>query len=191
MRGAMVGMMFTRIRRQGGLGFRSYILGGAFRTGAHAQRDGSAGGVGCFAVMSDCRSSTAAEALAWALPVYVPWVPKEAPWTLALLKHLRHVRSYRLDRFDGKHLEYWLGIAGQDAEDAWILEHERGLCLRRLYIMEHIHPTLRSWVTNKTSPVDITKKGSRFDIRFGNLFLGLGSLPCRARAGKQQNQPKH
>ena len=36
----------------------------------------------------------------------------------------------------------------------------------------------------------LSNKGSRFEIRFGNLFLGLGSLPCRARAWNQQNQPK-
>ena len=71
----------------------------------------------------------------------------EAPWTPALLKHLRHVRWYSSDRFDGDNLEYWYGIAGQNCEDAWILEDERELRWQGLYIMER-----------KTSPEDIASR---------------------------------
>ena len=85
-------------------------------------------------------------------------MPIEAPWTPALLKHLRHVRWYSSDRFDGDNLEYWYGIAGQNCEDAWILEDERELRLQGLYIMEHVHPTFGFRVKRKTSPEDIASR---------------------------------
>ena len=155
----MVGVMFTCLRRQGGLGLPSEVTSlverfalGPTPSAMAVRKELTALPSG---LISAAERQVAREALSRALPIYLPWVPNEAPWTPALLKHLRHVRWYRSDRFDGEHLEYWLGIAGQDAEDAWIREHERELRLRRLHFMEHVHPTLRRRVAHKTSPEDI------------------------------------
>ena len=161
---AMVGVMFTRLRRQGGLGLPLEVTSLVERFAMGPTPSAMAVRKELIALPSGLIAAAARqlsrEALSRTLPDYVPWVPTEAPWTPALLKHLRHVRSCRCrrDRFDGEHLEYWLGIAGQDAEDAWILEDERELRLQGLYIMEHVHPTFGFRVKRKTSPEDIASR---------------------------------
>ena len=159
----MVGVMFTRLRRKGGLGVSAEVatLAERFALGptpsalaVHAELAVLPPGL-----LAAAARQLAREALSRTLPDHVPWVPTEGPWTPALLKDLCHVRlrRCRLERFDCEHLEYWLGTAGQDAEGAWILERERVLRSGRLYIMGRHHPTLGRRVSRKTSPEDIAK----------------------------------
>ena len=162
---AMVGVMFTRLRRQGGLGLPADVTSqvelfamGPTPSAMAVQKELSALPSG---LISAAERQVARGDLSRPVPAdlpYSPWVPIEAPWTPALLKHLRHVRWYSSDRFDGDHLEYWYGIAGQNCEDAWILEDERELRLQGLYIMEHVHPTFGFRVKRKTSPEDIASR---------------------------------
>lgn len=165
----MVGVMVTRLRRTGGLGLPSEVTSLVERFALRPTPSALAVQAELAALpsglISAAKRQAARDALYRTHPRNIsPWVPEESPWTPALLKHLRHVRWYRSDRFDGEHLEYWLGLAGTDAEDAWILEHERVLRLGRLYIMERYHPTLGVRLTRKTSPEDIAN---------GNFELGI------------------
>ena len=148
----MVGVLFTRLRRQGGLGLPSDVTSRVEHFAMKPTPSAMAVRKELTALPSGLISSAeqqvARETLSRPyladLP-YSPWVPAESPWTPCLLKHIRLQHD----------LEYWHGIAGQSSEDAWILEHERELRLRRVYIMEQVHPTLRRRVRRKTSPEDI------------------------------------
>ncbi len=157
---AMVGVMFTCLRRQGGLGLPADVTSqvelfamGPTPSAMAVRKELTALPSG---LTSAAKRYAARDAFYRPHPKNIsPWVPRESPWTPCLLKHLRHVGWYRSARFDGERLEYWLGIAGTDAEDAWSLEDERGLRLRRVYIMEHVHPTLKRRYRHKTSPENI------------------------------------
>ena len=158
---AMVGVMFTCLRRQGGLGLPADVTSqvelfamGPTPSAMAVRKELTALPSG---LTSAAKRYAARDAFYRPHPNNIsPWVPEESPWAPCLLKHLRHVGWYRSGRSGGEHdLEYWHGIAGQNSEDAWILEHERELRLRRVYIMEHVHPTLRRRVRRKTSPEDI------------------------------------
>ena len=162
---AMVGVMFTCLRRQGGLGLPADVTSrvehfamGPTPSAMAVQKELVALPSG---LISAARRYAARDAFYRPHPRNIsPWVPEESPWTPCLLKHLRHdVGWCHLARFDGEHLEYWLGIAGTNAEDARILEDERELRVRLVYIMEHVHPTLRRRVRRKTSPENIARFG--------------------------------
>ena len=100
---AMVGVMFTCLRRQGGLGLPADVTSqvelfamGPTPSAMAVRKELIALPSGLIAAAA---RQLAREALFRTLPDYVPWVPTEAPWTPALLKHLRHVRSCRCRPF--------------------------------------------------------------------------------------------